>query len=280
VQIEFEPLSYALGAEVRGVDIAAGVSDVQLAEIRAGFLRHGVLLFRRQRISREQHIAFSARFGELDRHDSVPRDRIPGYPELLAVTNDPQAVGVPSDSKYTGQTWHSDLSFTLEPAMGSLLRGVRVPPVGGDTMFANMTLAYEQLSPGMQRLVAGLTGVHATARKMSAEREAEARKLNPPVAQPVVRVHPETGRKSLYIGEKVERFVELTQAESRPIIDYLCRHASQPQLVYRHRWQADDILMWDNRCTNHLALGDYDDNEVRHLERTTIKGTPSGYALP
>ncbi len=279
--LEFKPLSYPLGAEVLGIDIAAGVSDDVVAQVRQAFLQHGILLFRNQKVSREQHIAFSGRFGDLDRHDSLPRDRNPDYPELLMVTNEPQANGKPSDSKYTGQTWHSDMSYTMHPAMGSLLRSVKVPPVGGDTMFANMTLAYEALSPGMKQLCEGLHGVHASGTRKVADptstRMAEVVKINPPIAQPVVRVHPETGRKALYIGEKIKRFDNMTEAESRPILDYLNQHATRPQFVYRHVWQDNDILMWDNRCTMHLALGDYDENERRHLERTTILGTPSGY---
>jgi taurine dioxygenase len=154
--------------------------------------------------------------------------------------------------------------------------------VGGDTMFANMVLAYDQLSDGMKRIVEGLDGIHTGSRKivdLTPERAAESKRLNPPVAQPVVRVHPETGRKALYIGEKVRCFAGMTEAESLPIIEFLCRHAFRPQFVYRHAWQAGDVLMWDNRSTAHQALGDYEDGEPRHLERTTIKGTPSGYVL-
>ena len=114
---------------------------------------------------------------------------------------------------------------------------------------------------------------------LSAERAAEDKRLMTPVAQPVVRVHPETGRKALYIGEKVSCFVDMTEEESRPLIDYLCRHATRPRFTYRHQWRPNDILLWDNRCTMHVALGDYREGELRHLERTTIKGTPSGYHL-
>jgi taurine dioxygenase len=233
-------------------------------------------------VSREQHIAFSRRFGELDTHETLPRDRHPDYPELLLVTNEPKPNGKPSDSKYTGQLWHSDMSFTLVPALGSLLRAISIPPAGGDTMFANMTLAYDTLSAGMKRMIADLHGIHVGTRKivdLSQDRAEETRKLIPPIAQPIVRVHPETGKRALYIGEKVSCFVDMSEEESRPLIDYLCRHATRPQFVYRHQWRANDILMWDNRCTMHVALGDYDEAERRHLERTTVKGSPSGYYL-
>ena len=280
--ISLRPLSYALGAEVQGVDLAKPLSNSEFDQIHRAFLERGILLFLDQKITREQHIAFSRRFGELDTHDSLPRDRHPDYPELLLVTNIPKANGAPSDSKYTGQLWHSDMSFTLVPSLGSLLRGITIPPVGGDTMFTNMYMAYDTLSDGMKKMIDGLHGIHTGSRKivdLSADRAAEQKKLNPPIAQPVVRVHPETGRKALYIGEKVSCFAGMTEEESRPLIDYLVRHATRPQFVYRHQWRADDIVMWDNRCTMHVALGDYPEGEIRHLERTTIKGTPSGYYL-
>jgi len=280
--LQLRPLSHSLGAEVCGIDVTRNFSAPEFAEIRQALLDHGILLFRDQNISREQHIEFSRRFGELDRHDKLPRDRHPEYPELLMVTNEPKPSGAPSDSRYTGRVWHSDMSFTLVPAMGSLLRSFTVPPVGGDTMFANMTMAYDYLSAGMKKMIDTLHGVHSPQRKiadLSPERAAEDRRLNPPIAQPVVRVHPETGRKALYIGEKVKRFADMTEEESRPLIKYLCEHATRPEFVYRHQWRANDILMWDNRCTMHIALADFDETQRRHLERTTVGGTPSGYVL-
>ncbi len=282
MSLSFRPLSYALGAEVQDVDLSKPLSNSEFDQIHRTFLERGILLFRDQKMTREQHIAFSRRFGELDTHDSLPRDRHPDYPELLMVSNIPKPNGAPSDSKYTGQQWHSDLSFTTAPSLGSVLRGITIPAVGGDTMFTNMYMAYDALSDGMKKMIDGLHGIHTGGRKivdLSAERAAEQKRLNPPIAQPVVRVHPETGRKALYIGEKVSCLVGMTEEESRPLIDYLVRHATRPQFVYRHQWQTDDVVLWDNRCTMHIALGDYAEGEIRHLERTTIKGSPSGYYL-
>jgi taurine dioxygenase len=282
MSLSVRPLSYALGAEIQGVDLAKPLSNSEFDQIHRTFLERGILLFRDQKITREQHIAFSRRFGELDRHDSLPRDRHPDYPELLLVTNIPEKDGTQSASKYTGQQWHSDMSFTLEPSLGSLLRGIIIPPVGGDTMFTNMYMAYDALSDGMKKMIEPLHAIHTGRRKVldsNSEREKEQTKLNPPIAQPVVRVHPETGRKALYIGDKVSCLVGMTEEESRPLIDYLVKHATRPQFVYRHQWKQDDIVLWDNRCTMHIALGDYADGETRHLERTTVKGTPSGYYL-
>lgn len=281
--IKLRKLSYALGAEVCGVNVGQPMSEALFGEIYRAFLDHNILLFRDQDVSREQHIEFSRRFGELDRHEALPRDRHKNYPELLMVTNEPKPDGSPSDTKYTGRQWHSDMSFTTAPSLGSLLRCYTCPEVGGDTLFANMYFAYDALSEGMKKLIGGLHGIHLSGTRKIANAETgvpradEQRRLNPPVAQPVVRVHPETGRKALYIGEKVKRFDGMTEEESQPIIDYLVRHATRPEFVYRHAWRGNDILAWDNRCTMHQALGDFDETQLRHMERTTVLGTPSGY---
>jgi taurine dioxygenase len=283
--LQLRKLSHALGAQVCDIDLKAPLTESTFGEIYQAFLDHGILLFRDQCISREEHIAFSRRFGPLDQHDSLPQDRHPDFPELLLVTNEPHADGSASNSRYTGRQWHSDLSFTPIPSMGSLLKSWIVPEVGGDTLFANMTLAYEALSLGMQQLISPLHAIHLSGtRKInhtaSGEVRAEQqRRLNPPIAQPVVRIHPETGRKALYLGEKVRRFDQMTAPESQPLIDYLNRHATRPEFVYRHQWQAHDIIVWDNRCTMHQALGDFDETQRRHLERTTVMGTPSGYVV-
>jgi taurine dioxygenase len=281
--LKLRKLSYPLGAEVCDVDVGKPMSEAQFGEIYAAFLRYGILLFRDQNITREQHIEFSRRFGELDRHDALPRDRHPDHPEIIRVTNRPKADGTPSDSRYTGRQWHSDMSFTTVPSLGSLLRSWAVPDVGGDTLFANMYLAYETLSEGMQRLIADLHGIQLSGtRKISdptSTYTAEQKQLNPAVAQPVVRVHPETGRKALYLGDKVKRFDGMTEEESKPLIDYLNAHATRAEFVYRHQWRANDIVAWDNRCTMHQALGDFDETQLRDMERTTVLGTPSGYVV-
>jgi len=283
--IKLRKLSYALGAEVCDIDVGRPMTEQGFGEIYKAFLDHGILLFRNQDISREQHIEFSRRFGELDRHEALPRDQHPKYPELLMVTNEPKADGSPSDTKYTGRQWHSDMSFTTVPSLGSLLKSYAVPEVGGDTLFANMYMAYDALSDGMKKLIAGLHGIHLSGtRKLANDdtgvvRAEEQKRINPPVAQPVVRVHPETGRKALYIGEKVKRFEGMTESESKPLIDYLVGHATRAEFLYRHQWKKNDIVAWDNRCVMHQALGDFDETQLRHMERTTVLGSPSGYVV-
>ena len=283
--LKLRKLSYALGAEVCDTNVAAPMSETQFGDIYQEFLDNGILLFRDQDITREQHIEFSRRFGELDKHESLPRDRHPKHPELLLVTNEPNADDTPSNSRYTGRQWHSDMSFTPVPSLGSLLKSYVVPEVGGDTLFANMTLAYNTLSDGMKKLIADLHGIQlAGTRKINhaptgLERLEEQKKLNPPIAQPVVRVHPETGKKALYLGDKVKRFDGMTEEESLPIIKYLNAHATRSEFLYRHQWRKNDIVVWDNRCTMHQALGDFDERQRRHMERTTVLGTPSGYVV-
>ena len=276
--VEIVPLSWSLGIEVRGIDLRQPQSDADIAAIRAGLLeRGGLMLIRNQSITREQHVAFSRRFGELETHDAVPLDRDRQFPEILLVDNLPRPEGV-AYGKMIGHEWHSDLAPSLLPAGLSFLRAIRVPPVGGDTEFANMYAAFESLSPGLQATLRSLNAVYVRGRKgVTPEWEKENRRINPPVCQPLVRRHPETGREALFIGQSARAFEGMTPEESRPLLDYLIRHATHPRFVYRHRWQAGDLLVWDNRSTIHLALGDYDPAQVRQMERTTVKGHPSGH---
>jgi taurine dioxygenase len=279
--IHIRRLSHALGAEITGVDLRESLSDATFKQINETFLEYGILLFRGQALTRDQHIGFSRRFGELDNNDAQPRDRDPEYHEIALVTNRPKPNGKPSDSRYTGRVWHSDRSYTTVPAAASLLLGLEIPDVGGETMFTNMYVAYDTLSDTMKSLISGLSGVHGGDTRpildLTPERAAEMKRLNPPVAQPLVRVHPETGRKALYVGDKVKKIVGMTSEESKPILEYLCRHATRYEFLYRHQWRCNDLLVWDNRCTMHIALGDFDETQRRHMERTTVMGTPSGY---
>jgi len=278
MSLQFVPLSYTLGVEVRGADLTRPLPDEQFQAIHRQLLDHnGLLLVRGQSLTREQHVAFSRRFGDLDTHDAVPLDRDRQFPEVLLVDNLPRVDGH-AYGKMIGHEWHSDLAPSLLPAGLSFLRAIRVPPVGGDTAFANMVAAFDALSDGMKTLLRNLNAVYVRGRKgVTAEWEQENRRLNPPVCQPLVRRHPDTGRESLYLGESARAFEGMTPAESRPLLSYLISHATQPRFVYRHRWQAGDLLVWDNRSTIHLALGDYDPAEVRQMERTTVKGHPSGH---
>ncbi len=279
MSLQIRKLSSGLGAEVIGVDLTRTIDDTTFSAIEHAWRDHLVLLFRGQRLTHPQHVAFSARFGQLDNHDSIPRLRDQTVHEILPVTN--QELG--GRKQPVGQQWHSDLSMSLQPARGSLLRCEEIPPVGGDTMFTNMYLAYETLSDTMKALIDDLWAVHdiTLARHNIGRADLdEVRKHTPPVAHPVVRVHPETGRRALYVSEMSNAdIVGMRREEAKPILDYLFAHSTRPEFTYRHRWAVGDLIAWDNRCTMHLALTDYDINVPRRLYRTTLLGEPSGYLV-
>jgi len=269
--IHVRRVSYALGAEVTGVDIRNPLDEKTFSEIHRAFLDHCVLLFRGQALSTDQHVALTRMFGETDKQGDAPPDYPnPKYPEIEGVRN-PNAGNAELSGKnaYAGEHWHSDFSFRLNPPAASLLRAIDVPSVGGDTAFANMYLAYESLSDGMKRLIDGIHAVHVDGRTGRIR-----------TAQPLVRTHPETGRKALFLGgesKRVHSFVGMTAEETKPLFEFLCQHATRPQFCYRHAWQRDDLVIWDNRCTLHQAVGDYDRMQQRNLERTAVVGEPSGY---
>ena len=275
------PLGHALGAEIRGVDIAGNLSNAEVDAIHRAWNAHHVIVFRGVRWTPDRHIAFSRRFGALDTHDATPHDRLDGHPELLEITNKPKN-GQPSQTRNTGRNWHSDYSYTGRPAAASMLYCTEKPPVGGDTMFCNMARAYDDLTEKMKSLVAQLHSVYDFALVSGvAQRDpakiAELMKINPPIAHPCVRVHPDSGLNALYVSERTSHFDGMSRAESAPIIEYLCRHATRPENVYRHRWEVGDLVCWDNRTTMHMALADFDQSVPRHMLRTTLLGEKSGY---
>ena len=276
-KIEVRPIAGTIGAELHGVDISTDLPDATIAEIRQALLDHCVIFFRDQKLDVPQQKAFARRFGDLFIH--------PNYKGLQADSEIVEIKRAPGDKKIVGEEWHADTTMVSEPPMGAILYAIEVPPYGGDTLFANQYQAYDALSAGMKKLIADLHAIHFSGSRQlgtttaDQAHAAEQKKISPPVAHPVVRVHPDTGRKAIYLGEKVRRFDAMTEEESRPLIEYLNRHATRPEFVYRHQWRAHDILLWDNRCTMHQALGDFDQTQSRYMERTTVIGTPSGYVV-
>jgi len=224
-----------------------------------------VLVFREQRLTPEQQIAFGQRFGELHVHPIVPH--LDGYPPILAIPN----LG---KKRTITEIWHSDVTFEEKPPLASILYAVEVPDVGGDTMFANQHLAYERLSPGMQRLLAPLKAVHSGGGLAAATRGrpgAEAWKLQGQ-HHPVVRTHPETGRKALFVSRAfVVGLADMTPHESEPLLSYLYAHCTTPDLTMRHSWRKGDVVMWDNRSVQHYAVHDYGDAR-RTMHRVTVIG--------
>jgi len=279
--MQVRPLSFALGAEVIGIDLTASIDAATAKQLRELWLEHSVLLFRGQILSPQQQIAFSRGFGELDRHEALIHYRHPEFPEIFVVSNR-KVDGKMSETKDTGREWHIDLSFTLHPSMGSLLHCVEIPPAGGTTLWASMYAAYDALSPKLQSVLEGLSAVHdiSIARgftRHAPEIVADMRKRNPPVVQPMIRIHEESGRKALYMTEWIRCFDGMTEDESQPILKMLLEHATRPEFNYRHTWKPGDLIMWDNRCTMHLAPPDYRHATTRHMHRTTLLGSPSGH---
>ncbi|TWT00684.1 TauD/TfdA family dioxygenase [Reyranella sp. CPCC 100927] len=281
--LDIRPLGYALGAQVTGVDLRRSLDSATRQAINDAWLQHLVLVFPDQDLSTAEQIAFSRNFGELDDHAFQPRYTHPDHREILLVTNKP-IDGKPSDTRNTGRNWHTDLTFTQRPAKGALLLCREKPPVGGDTMWANMYLAYETLTPRMRQFIDDLEAIHDASlvkglEQRDPEKVAELKRLNPPVVHPLVRVHPETGRQSLLVGQRIRGLIGLSDAESAAVLGFLNEHAQSPEFVYRHRWSVNDLVMWDNRCTQHIALPDFDQRQPRLMLRCSLKGEATGRVL-
>ena len=264
-------LSGALGAEIAGVALGA-VDDATFAEIRRCLLEHLVLVFPGQTLTPAQQVAFTARFGEVVGHPLKSRRHLDEAPAVHVLENFAGHRGGRND------WWHSDVSFGEVPPMVSVLYGIEVPEGYGDTMFCNMYAAWEGLSPGLRDMLAGVTALHSAATLAARNAgggndEQPLSHLPPPAAHPVARTHPETGRKALYVNAYfTRRFADMTEAESRPLLDYLIARATPPENIYRHRWRPGDVVMWDNRCTMHYGVFDYGEGQRRVMHRTTALG--------
>ena len=275
-------LSNAFGIEIMDVDLRQRLDDATIASIRALWVEHGIVLLRNQDVSAQQLIDYSRRFGELDLHETVKPLRHKEIPELAVLSTIP-VDGKPSPTEMVGRHWHSDLSYTTRPPMGSIFHAQILPDIGGDTLFTSTAAAYDGLSDGMKKMIEPLWAIHDYMQVESMKRRdpaivAELRKNNPPVAQPLVRTHEETGRKTLYVGDQLTRcIVGMTERESAPLLKFLAEHAADPLYTFRQKWQKNDIIMWDNRSTMHLALADFPKGSHRYCVRTTVLGTPSGY---
>ena len=265
----------ALGAEISGVDLAKPLDDEVFAEIQAALLGHLVIFFRDQHLTPEQHIAFGRRFGELHVHPYIPN--LEGYPEIIKLKS---AEDGPGEMAYQSNTWHTDLTYSAEPPMASILYGVTVPEAGGDTMWNNLYAAYEGLSPRMRAFVEDLTATHNIVTSMPAnfmeqnwapDQLKRLQEMTPPVEHPVVRTHPETGRKCLFVNRNFTSHInELSRFESDSLLRLLYEHIEQPEYVVRFHWREGSLAMWDNRCTQHYALTDY--RSLRVMHRVTVCG--------
>jgi alpha-ketoglutarate-dependent taurine dioxygenase len=269
--IKVLPLAGAIGAEITGVDLATDLLDDTVAEIRRAWLEHLVVFFRDQFLGPAEFLAFARRIGEPVEYPFVKG--IDGFPEIISVTK------LPHETVNFGGIWHSDTVYLERPPMATMLIAREIPPYGGDTMFSNMYAAYDALSPGMQRLCATLRAVNSSAlADVSKTREDRIRDSGSGSAQeylaehPVVRTHPETGRKALYVNEAhTLRFADMTEAESRPLLQYLFAQAIRPELTCRFQWRVGSVALWDNRCAMHNPVNDYH-GHTRTMHRITLAG--------
>lgn len=279
MSLSFKPLAAGIGVEVSGVDIRNPLDADTAAKIKRAWAENCVILFRDVRMDHRQHVEFSRNFGPLDNHDLIARLRDPVHHEILPVTAQEEG----GRTLIVGRQWHTDMSCTVTPPAGSLLRCEVIPPIGGNTMFSNMYLAYESLSEPMRKFLDGLEGIHdlRVAKHNRGQDPATILARTPPIAHPMVRVHPLTGRKALFVNEMTSAgIVGMKYEESQPILKYLFEHSVQPEFTYRHAWSVGDLVGWDNRCAMHLALADYDYSVPRLLYRTTMLGEPIGRILP
>lgn len=269
--LEIKPMAGALGAEIHGLDLSGELAGEQVARLRALLNEYEVIFFRDQDIGPAAQKALALCFGPLQTHPAY--ETVEGFPELTILESTPE-----KPTKI--EAWHSDMTFRKHPPMGTVLRSLVVPPKGGDTLWASMTAAYEGLSAQMQAFLQGLTAVHdfahgfkeSLAEPGGRERLAPAIAANPPVRHPVIRTHPETGRKVIFVNSLFTTHIEgLPRAESDALLQFLFRHVTTPEYTCRFPWRPHSIAIWDNRSTQHKPINDYFPAH-RKLLRITIDG--------
>ena len=286
--IAIRRLDAPVGAEITGVDLSQPLDDDSFAAIRKAYAEHSVIVFRDQQLTPAQQIAFSRRFGELEIH-VLKQFLLPGYPEILVVSNiveDGKPIGLADAGRVA--VWHTDLSYMKAPSAGSALYALEVPrnaagEIVGDTLFASTFLAYDALSPAMKQRLTGLKATHHMTKGYDREADAPATRVRyddsqrsqiPDQAHPIIRTHPVTGRKCIYINKLcVTGIVGMPESESDPLLEEIYAHCTQPQFIYQHKWRVGDLLMWDNCPLQHLAVPDYALPQRRRMHRTTIRGS-------
>jgi taurine dioxygenase len=262
-QITVKRLTGAIGAELKGVDLNRPLDDGTFGTIHRAFLDHCMLVFREQFLEPDVQTAFTQRWGQLHHAPYLKQLELPDNRDVY------QAFNLGKARAFTTEQWHSDLSFMPAPPAHAILAARVLPEAGGDTMFASQYLAYETLSDGMKRLLEGLRAWHGGAKLASLF---EIENTSPPQSHPVVRTHPETGRKGLFVNRLYTYCIDgLTDEESRGILDFLFEQNCRPDFTYRHQWAPGDVIMWDNRCTLHYAVHDYGE-APRVMHRTTVAG--------
>lgn len=270
--IQVTPIGGRIGAEIGGVDLSSTLSDETIAEIRAALVAHKVVFFRGQQLDDRSQVAFASRFGPVTRaHPTVPA--LDGHPEVLDLDY--------SRSEARANNWHTDVTFVENPPLGSVLRALVIPPAGGDTIWANSVSAYNDLPPSLRLFADSLTAVHSNAydyagaladlSQSARERKAVFESTEYETLHPVVRVHPESGERGLFIGGFVRRLQGYSPSQSADIVRVLQSHVLLPENQVRWKWRVGDVAFWDNRSTQHYAVADYG-NAPRHVRRVTIVG--------
>ena len=266
--ISVRPLSGTLGAEITGFDLSQPIDDRALAEVREVFHQNLVIVMPRQEITPGQLVIFTEKFGPVEPHPLGSRRGLEDHPQVMVLENKPGKLGPRNDY------WHSDISFGEVPPLGSILYAIEITEGRADTMFCNMYDAYEDLSDGLRDMLEGMTAQHSAEKLVQEVPNRLSVDIAPPsVTHPVVRTHPGTGRKALYINPHYTmNFTGWTPEESQPLLDMLTARATRPENTFRHHWRVGDVLMWDNRCAMHYAVRDYDDTMPRYMYRTTAAG--------
>ena len=268
--LEIIPFTPFIGAEIKNIDLKNNLTEVNVKQIRSAFLNHSVLFFRDQKLSIDEQKVFGKYFGDLHIHPARDRNGIEGHPEILYIN------AGPNTSRVNGDDWHSDVSCDQEPPMGSILRIFEVPNNGGDTLFASMYAAYDALSEPMKRFLDPLTAVHDGGPNYidRAKRAGiyKPDKVFPANSHPIIRTHPETGKKAIYVNKIFTQTIDsISKDESKAILEFLFQHIAKPAFQCRFKWEENSIAFWDNRCALHHAMWDYYP-EVRRGYRVTIKG--------
>ena len=270
------PFNAALGAEISNIDLSAGLTDTQFAVVEAAFLKYHVLVFRKQPLSDEQHLGFAGRFGELEGHinKSTHHKKHAGVQVFSNVKNDGSTTGTHPD--FGTLVWHTDKSYVANPSLTTVLRSPSIASKGGDTLFVNTHAAFDDLDVGTKQKIDGLKAVHEwqRSREKVGERPATAEEIAsaPPVVHPLARTHPVTGRKCIYAGSHVSHIVDMDKEEGQKLLDELETHSTQAKYIYTHKWQVDDVMMWDNRSTMHCVTPYDAALEKRAVHRVVVKG--------
>ena len=270
VDLEINPVTPLIGAEIKNIDLRNTLNKEEISKIRGAFLKHSVLFFRDQDLSIDQQKTFGKYFGDLHIHPARDRNGIEGHPEILYINAGPDT------SRVNGDDWHSDVSCDEKPPMGSILRIFEVPSSGGDTLFASMYAAYDALSISMKKFLEPLTAIHDGGPNYidRAKRAGiyKPEKVFPSNSHPVIRTHPETNKKSIYVNKIFTQSINgIPKDESKAILEFLFQHIAKPTFQCRFKWEKDSIAFWDNRCALHHAMWDYYP-EVRRGYRVTIAG--------